>query len=146
MKCQVQWVCNDPHCHTDEHKHVDEGIMGRATPDDNEAIGYAISFSGDEFEPFPICREHWYRMPLTGWGFRKIEEVPTPAELDKWVAEVRTVVGEIRRRFPGMGKRMIESAEILSELRPAGPRKYDYYSFIRAGMFHGVEKDGYIHT
>jgi len=145
MRCEVQWVCTDPYCKGTEHKHVDEGIMGRMTPDENEAIGYAIPFCTDP-APMPICRAHWHRMPLTGWGFRTLAEVPTPEAMDAWVAEVKLVVDEIKRRFPGMGKAMIESSEILSDLRPAGPRQYDYYSFVRHGIFHGVEKNGYIHT
>lgn len=120
--CKIQWV--DP-------------ATGNPTPDHNEAAGYAFAFNAAQFEWFPICAEHLARMPRTGWVFVRAEEA-TPEKLDAHLAEISVVVDAIKNAFPKVWH------EILPALRhhPGD----GFYSFVKWGMFVGVEKDGYIHT
>lgn len=44
MKCKIQWI----------------DCRGFETPDENEAVGYAVVYSKlfDEYQRYPICTEH----------------------------------------------------------------------------------------
>jgi hypothetical protein len=118
MRCEIQWV---------------QPGSPEPTPDTNEAIGYAICFSGEP-NAFPICAEHVKHMPREGWF---IVFLPITAEkLAAVVAEVAVVTDAIRKAFPA------EHGKILTTLRKAS----DHYSFQRWGMYVGVEPDGCIHT
>lgn len=117
-KCEIQWIKDN---------------VDVPTPDDNEAIGYAICFSGEP-KAFAICEEHLRRMPREGWFFVTMAEA-TPEKLAATLAEVRVVVKAIENAFK-------DAPLILPTLRKAR----DHYSFNRWGMYVGVEPDGYIHT
>ena len=133
MRCQIRWVCNDRLCKEDRHKHLDEGIMGRSTPDENPAWGYAITLSKDP-EAFPICESHYLESPHEGWTYLRAD-VEAEVLLDK-LAEIRVVCTAIDNAWPD------QSRYILLKLRDGS----DHYSFNRWGMYVGVEHDGYIHT
>ena len=117
--CAISWIDKD----------------GAPTPDDNEAIGYAICFSAVEITAIPICAEHVRRMPREGWFVLFLPET-TPEKLAATLAEVRVVTDAIRKTFAA------EHGKILPTLRKAS----DHYSFQRWGMYVGVEPDGYIHS
>jgi len=118
--CKIKWI----------------DTAGNETADDNEAVGYAICFAAAELKPSPICQCHLERMPLTGWMFIRASDT-TPEKLAATVAEVKIVTDAIQNAFK-------DAYKILPTLRyhPGD----GFYSFIRWGMFVGVEKDGYIHT
>lgn len=79
MKCCIQWI----------------DAQGNPTPDDNDAIGYAVmtsrgtypsGASADKVQRWPICAEHLDRMPThkltcwttpdasSQWSFEPLEE------------------------------------------------------------------------
>lgn len=107
------------------------------TPDDNEAVGYVLCFSAADLEWHPICENHLVQLPREGWTFRRLADA-TEEKRAEWLAEIKVVTQAIRDAFPR------SAYEILPKLRwhPGD----DMYSFVKWGMFVGVEKDGYIHT
>jgi hypothetical protein len=116
--CKIQWI----------------DAAGVPTPDEHPIYGYVICFSAETPEAIPICAEHFDKMPREGWMFIRAQEA-TPEKLAAMLAEVRVVTDAIRARFS-------TAAKILPTLRKGS----DHYSFIMAGMYVGVEPDGYIHT
>ena len=159
MKCRVQWVCNDRSCLGTDHRHVEAPLGGLATPDDNDAVGYAVPYAGFgrrwDGERFvetegrslrehliPICAEHLRRKPSEGWLYLPFPQFSDEVRLDERLAEVLVVVSAVRRAFPK------DAGHIESTLRCSTRHggETDHYSFLRGGMYVGVEPDGYIHT
>ena len=83
-----------------------------------------------------LAPEHLARIPREGWVFLHKRDYPTPESVATRVEEIKVVCAAIQKAFPA------EAYKILPTLRGGG----DHYSFVRWGMYVGVEPDGYIHT
>lgn len=124
---------------------------GDETPDNHPAIGMAVCYNpatswGEKgSEPFPICQDHavrrgkyWKILPLPGQAEKDWHGiVKYDAQVFKVVPQV--VIDSIRNNYPPE-----QSYTILLDLQ--WDSLNGCFSFVRDGVYYGVEKDGYIHT
>ncbi len=104
----------------------------------HEAIYWRVGFENAFRKAKPVCSEHVGRFTgREGWVVRHATDFErwkqTPAE---WVEEIQRVCKAVEVAFPDQAK------SIFPTMRGGS----DHYSFLRWGMYVGVEADGYIHT
>jgi hypothetical protein len=101
---------------------------GNPTPDDNDAVAMATCYDPRTFgsagsDSFPICAKHAEQaLTLEYW---KLSPLPN-------------VIESIKKSFPNESDNIINN--MIFHIRD------NFWSFVRYGMFIGVEQDGYIHS